>query len=98
MFPVLLAACLTWSYAAIMTAADVYDDDSQCRTDGSRDLIAAVPFLYFPFPGQFGLRFEIWAIIPMFGGMLAGMLESVGDYYSCAKLAGAPPPTPGIVS
>jgi hypothetical protein len=34
----------------------------------------------------------------MLGGMLASMIESIGDYYSCAKLAGAPPPTPGIVS
>jgi Permease family len=34
----------------------------------------------------------------MLGAMLAGMIESVGDYYSCARLSGAPPPTPGIIS
>ena len=26
------------------------------------------------------------------------MIESVGDYFGCARLAGAPPPTPGIIS
>ena len=26
------------------------------------------------------------------------MIESIGDYYACAKIAGAPPPTPGIIS
>lgn len=34
----------------------------------------------------------------MLGGMLASMIESIGDYYSCARLAGAPPPTAGIIS
>lgn len=94
----MLAACLTWAFAAILTAAEVYDEGSKCRTDGARDLVASVPFLVLPYPGQFGLRFESWAIVPMLGGMFAGMLESVGDYYSCAKLSGAPPPTPGIIS
>lgn len=28
----------------------------------------------------------------MLAGVLAAMLESVGDYYACARLAGAPPP------
>ena len=37
------------------------------------------------------------AIVPMLGGMIASMIESVGDYYSCAKLSGAPPPPPPII-
>ena len=28
----------------------------------------------------------------MLAGVLASMLESIGDYYACAKLCGAPPP------
>ena len=28
----------------------------------------------------------------MLAGVMAGMLESVGDYYACARLSGAPPP------
>ena len=33
----------------------------------------------------------------MLAGVLAGMLESIGDYYACARLAGAaPPPTHAI--
>ena len=34
----------------------------------------------------------------MFAGVLAGMIESVGDYYACARLAGAPPPPVHAVS
>lgn len=28
----------------------------------------------------------------MLAGVLASMVESVGDYYACARLSGAPPP------
>lgn len=34
----------------------------------------------------------------MFAGVLAGMIESVGDYYACARLAGAPPPPVHVIS
>ncbi len=30
------------------------------------------------------------AVIGMFAGVMAGIIESVGDYYACARLAGAP--------
>jgi nucleobase transporter 1/2 len=98
LFPIILSICLTWSYAAIMTAADVWDEGNQCRTDGTRDIIQSMPFFRFPYPGQWGApQFKSYAIIPMIGAMLVGMIESIGDYYSCARLAGAPPPTPGII-
>jgi len=28
----------------------------------------------------------------MLAGVVAGTVESIGDYYACAKLSGAPPP------
>ena len=31
-------------------------------------------------------------IFGMLAGVLTSMIESVGDYYACARLAGAPPP------
>lgn len=37
----------------------------------------------------------------MFGilaGVIASMIESVGDYYACARLAGAPPPPVSAVN
>ena len=98
LFPIILAIIFTWSYAAIFTAADVWDN-AQCRTDHARDLLEETPWIRFPYPGQWGgLKFKSYAIVPMIGSMLASMIESIGDYYSCARLAGAPPPTPGIIS
>ena len=30
--------------------------------------------------------------VGMLAGVIAGIIESIGDYYACAKLSGAPPP------
>ncbi len=34
----------------------------------------------------------------MLAGVLASAIESVGDYYACARLSGAPPPPPHAIS
>ena len=31
-------------------------------------------------------------VFGMLAGIIASMIESVGDYYACARLSGAPPP------
>ncbi|KAG7372394.1 xanthine/uracil permease family protein [Nitzschia inconspicua] len=99
LFPVVLAIALTWSFGAILTAADVWDEGNACRTDANRDILTETPWIRIPYPFQWGMPiFRTYAWVPMLGGALASMIESVGDYYSCAALAGAPPPTPGIVS
>jgi nucleobase transporter 1/2 len=99
LFPVVLSIATTWIFAAILSAAGVWDEDDACSTAGSNDLIASAKWFYFPYPGQWGPpRFESYAIIPMIGSMLASSIESLGDYYACANIAGAPPPTPGIIS
>lgn len=55
----------------------------------------AVPSSDLPCPraGQWGLpTVTSAAVLGMFSATLAGIIESIGDYYSCARLAGAPPP------
>ena len=32
------------------------------------------------------------SVFGMLAGVLAGIVESIGDYYACANLCGAPPP------
>ena len=45
------------------------------------------------FVGQWGLpTVSVAAVFGMLSGVLAGMIESIGDYYACARLSGAPPP------
>lgn len=99
LFPVVLAIIVTWSFGAILTASDVWEADNVCRTDSNREILTETPWFRIPYPFQWGAPiFKASAIVPMFGGSLASMIESVGDYFSCARLSGAPPPTPGIIS
>ena len=43
--------------------------------------------------GQWGApTVSVAGVFGMLAGVLAGMMESIGDYYACARLAGAPPP------
>jgi len=43
--------------------------------------------------GQWGMpTVSVAAVCALLSGILATIVESVGDYHSCAKLAGAPPP------
>ncbi|CAN2390243.1 transepithelial L-ascorbic acid transport [Pristimantis euphronides] len=44
-------------------------------------------------PSQWGLpTITIAGVLGMFSATLAGIIESMGDYYACARLSGAPPP------
>lgn len=37
-------------------------------------------------------------VIGLMAGIICSILESVGDYYACARLAGAPPPPKHAIS
>ena len=43
--------------------------------------------------GQWGLpTLSAAGVLGMLAGLLADIIDSIGDYYACARLAGAPPP------
>lgn len=45
------------------------------------------------FSGQWGLpTVSVSSVLGMMAGVLASTMESIGDYYACARLSGAPPP------
>jgi len=99
LFPVLCAVVLTWSYAGILTAANVWEEGSVCRADSKVSIINDSEWFRFPYPGQWGAPiFRAYAIVPMLGGALASMVESVGDYYACAQISGAPPPSGAVIA
>ena len=35
---------------------------------------------------------SVAGVFGMLAGVIAGVVESIGDYYACARLSGAPPP------
>ncbi|MPC58198.1 Solute carrier family 23 member 2 [Portunus trituberculatus] len=89
LFPVLLAILLSWGLCAILTAADAFPEDNLARTDLNIDIISNSPWFRFPYPGQWGLpTVSPAAVLGMIAGVIASMIESVGDYYACARIAG----------
>lgn len=92
LFPVLLAIFVSWALSAILTAAGAAESP-KARTDYRSDVITKSDWFRVPYPGQWGLpTVNPAAVFGMLAGVLASMLESIGDYYACAKLSGAPPP------
>ncbi|XP_060606902.1 solute carrier family 23 member 2-like [Ruditapes philippinarum] len=97
-FPVLLAMIISCIVCTILTVTDVLPDHPDewgyaARIDTNLFVMKEAKWFRFPYPGQWGIpTVSVAGVFGMLAGVLAAMLESVGDYYACARLAGAPPP------
>ncbi|XP_043925778.1 solute carrier family 23 member 1 [Protopterus annectens] len=98
MFPIIIAIMVVWLLCYILTLTNVFPIDPKsygfkARTDARGDIMSIAPWFRFPYPCQWGLPTVTAAgVLGMFSATLAGIIESIGDYYACARLAGAPPP------
>ena len=92
-FPVLLTMVFMWLVCLILTLTDVLPENDPGRVDSSLDLIENVQWFRVPYPFQWGWpTVTVAGVFGMMAGVLASAIESIGDYYACARLAGAPPP------
>ncbi|XP_066445353.1 solute carrier family 23 member 1 [Eleutherodactylus coqui] len=98
MFPIILAIMVSWLLCYTLTLTDVFPSNStaygfKARTDARGEIMSSAPWFRFPYPCQWGLpTITIAGVLGMFSATLAGIIESMGDYYACARLSGAPPP------
>ncbi|XP_064090453.1 solute carrier family 23 member 1-like isoform X2 [Macrobrachium nipponense] len=93
LFPVLLAVILAWVTCWALTYADVLPPDNHARTDLRLEIISDSPWFRVPYPCQWGLpTVSVAGVMGMMAGVLASIVESIGDYFACARLAGAPAP------
>uniref|UniRef100_A0A4W5QFU0 Solute carrier family 23 member 1 n=1 Tax=Hucho hucho TaxID=62062 RepID=A0A4W5QFU0_9TELE len=98
MFPIIMAIMLVWLLCYILTLTDMLPSDpskygQKARTDARGDIMTLSPWFRVPYPCQWGLpTVTIAGVLGMFSATLAGIVESIGDYYACARLSGAPPP------
>ncbi|KYO17514.1 solute carrier family 23 member 1 [Alligator mississippiensis] len=97
-FPVLLGLSLTWLMCFVFTVTNVFPSNPEAygylaRTDIKGDVLSQAPWFRFPYPGQWGVpTISLAGVFGFIAGVISSMLESVGDYYACARLSGAPPP------
>ncbi|XP_072204436.1 solute carrier family 23 member 1 isoform X1 [Excalfactoria chinensis] len=98
MFPIILAIMVMWLLCYVLTRTGVFPSHPEeygykARTDARGEILSVAPWFRFPYPCQWGLpTVTSAAVLGMFSATLAGIVESIGDYYSCARLSGAPAP------
>ncbi|NXJ67230.1 S23A1 protein, partial [Rostratula benghalensis] len=98
LFPIIMAIMVVWLLCYLLTRTGVFPSQPEAygykaRTDARGEILSVAPWFRVPYPCQWGLpTVTSAAVLGMFSATLAGIIESIGDYYSCARLAGAPPP------
>ncbi|XP_021359107.1 solute carrier family 23 member 1-like [Mizuhopecten yessoensis] len=97
-FPLFISVVITWALCGVLTLAGVFPDDPSepaygARTDTRGDLITLSPWLFFPYPGQFGPpRFNTAIFIGFVSSYLSSNVESIGDYMIVSRATGTFPP------
>ncbi|XP_042247165.1 solute carrier family 23 member 1-like [Thunnus maccoyii] len=96
--PILLGISVSWLVCYLLTIYDVLPFDPAeyghlARTDVKGDVVSRAPWFTLPYPGQWGMpTVSLACVFGIMAGIICSMAESVGDYYACARLSGAPPP------
>ncbi len=103
LFPVLLAIATGWLCALIGTLTGWIPVGNAAYLNPG--LISSAPWFSFEpmMPFKWGMpnfgSTTLWAgAFGMLAGYLASMIESIGDYYACARISEAPVPTGKMIS
>ncbi|XP_045169652.2 solute carrier family 23 member 1-like [Mercenaria mercenaria] len=97
-FAILISIIVNWIICGILTKFDVIENDPDskgynARTDARSEIIADNPWFTFPYPGQYGMfRFSGPAFLSCMIATLISVLDSIGDYYACARVCRVPAP------
>ncbi|KAH7977958.1 hypothetical protein HPB49_004092 [Dermacentor silvarum] len=95
---ILLAILISWGACYLMTETEYLPPGDPARTDIRSSIIEKSPWIRVPYPFQFGMpRVSVGVVLGMLSAILSSVVESVGDYYACARLSQVPiPPTHAI--
>ncbi|XP_077066824.1 solute carrier family 23 member 2 isoform X5 [Siphateles boraxobius] len=98
LFSALFGMCGAWLVCFLLTyfnalPSSPHEYGYMARTDINLNAVKSAAWFYVPYPGQWGLpTVSVSSVLGMMAGVLASTMESIGDYYACARLSGAPPP------
>ncbi|KAK9069488.1 hypothetical protein SSX86_011392 [Deinandra increscens subsp. villosa] len=100
-YAVLCSVSITWVCAGILTWSGAYAKSTKtniCRTDSS-GLINGAPWIYVPYPFQWGTpTFDVGDIFMMIAASFVSSIESTGSFMATARYGGATPVPPSILS
>ncbi|CAJ2646579.1 unnamed protein product [Trifolium pratense] len=102
-FAVLFTVTIAWLFAQLLTSSTAYNNKSEstqrsCRTDRA-GLISSAPWLYFPYPFQWGSpTFNVAEAFAMMAASLVSLFEFTGTSYAAARYGSATPVPPSIIS
>ncbi|XP_033756215.1 solute carrier family 23 member 2-like [Pecten maximus] len=95
---ILIGIAIGWSVAAILTITNYLSADKDsvqffARTDTRLHVISSAPWLYVPYPGQFGpSSFSGGVFISFMVPTMISIIDSIADYYACARTVRVPSP------
>ncbi|XP_021329513.2 solute carrier family 23 member 2 isoform X2 [Danio rerio] len=98
LFSALFGMCGAWLLCFLLTYFNALPSSPseygyKARTDINLSAVKSAAWFYLPYPGQWGVpTVSVSSVLGMMAGVLASTMESIGDYYACARLSGAPPP------
>ncbi|MFC1549856.1 uracil-xanthine permease family protein [Candidatus Neomarinimicrobiota bacterium] len=97
LYPILLAIITAWIVTAVLTGIGIFPAGHPSHT--SLENVRAAPWIRIPYPLQWGFpKFGIAAFVGMLAGFIASIVESIGDYFACARLSGAPVPNNRVIN
>ncbi len=97
LFPILMAILVAWGVAALCTMTGYFGPEHPAYVSTAN--LGPAPWVRVPYPFQWGMpQFGVAATVGIMAGYIASMVESIGDYYACARLSGAPIPDSKVVN
>ncbi|XP_022696845.1 solute carrier family 23 member 1-like isoform X2 [Varroa jacobsoni] len=85
---VVLTITTMWFICFLLTVSNATDLRNPLRTDLKNGLLDDSPWVRVPYPFQWGApTFSLGGVVGVFAGVIISVIESVGDYYACARLA-----------
>ncbi|GAB6022696.1 hypothetical protein CHUAL_006791 [Chamberlinius hualienensis] len=97
--PILFSISIMWTICYVLTATDVLPENSPARTDRSGHIIENSPWFKFPIPLEFGIpTVSVAGVVGMTAAVVASVVESIGDYYACARLCEIAAPPANVVN
>jgi nucleobase transporter 1/2 len=105
LFPVLLAIATGWLASLAGTVLGLIPVGNAANLADKLNLVDAAAWISFQPMVPFKWGFPDWSsatlwagVFGMLAGYLASMIESIGDYYACARISEAPVPTGRMIS